>query len=82
MALGYLNNDAGGFSHWDFASTNPKDMRGLAQAFGLQYVQQADYISHTMNIVLIAPDGTVAKLWTDDWTVIEILDNLKQAGKS
>ncbi len=80
--LSYLNGDPHGFSHWDFASTNPKDMRSLAQAFGLQYVQQADYISHTMNIVLIAPDGTVAKLWTDDWTVQEILDSLKQAAKS
>lgn len=79
--LSYLNGDAHGFSHWDFASTNPKDMHALAQAFGLQYVQQADYISHTMNIVLIAPDGTVAKLWTDDWTVQELLDSLKQAAR-
>jgi protein SCO1/2 len=80
--LGYLNGDAQGFSHWDFASTNPKDMRTLARAFGLQFVPQADYISHTMNIVLIAPDGTVAKLWADDWAVAEILDSAKQAAHS
>lgn len=80
--LGYLNGDAAGFSHWDFAAAVPKDMRTLAQAFGLQYVQQADYISHTMNIVLIAPDGTVAKLWTDDWTIAELLDNMKKAATS
>jgi protein SCO1/2 len=80
--LNYLNGDVHGFMHWDFASTNSKDMRSLARAFGLQYVPQADYISHTMNIVLIAPDGTVAKLWTDDWTDAELLASLKQAAHS
>jgi protein SCO1 len=80
--LEYLKGDANGFSHWDFATTNSKDMHALANAFGLQYVPQADYISHTINIVLIAPDGTVAKLWTDDWTDAELLDNMKKAALS
>jgi len=80
--LGYLSGDATGFSHWDFASTHDKDTRALAQAFGLQYVAQANDISHTMNIVLIAPDGTVAKLWAGDWTVAELLDAMKQAAHS
>jgi protein SCO1 len=77
--LNYLNGDPHGFSHWDFASTDPKHMRDLAQAFGLQYVEQGDYISHTMTVVLIARDGTIAKLWADDWTVTELLDGLRQA---
>jgi protein SCO1/2 len=77
--LGYLNGNGQGFSHWDFASTDAKQMPALAQAFGLKYVPQAGYISHTMNIALIAPDGTVAKLWSDDWSVAELSDTLKQA---
>jgi protein SCO1 len=80
--LGYLNGDGQGFSHWDFASTDAKQMRALARAFGLKYVPEAGYISHTVNIALIAPDGTVAKLWSDDWSVAELSDTLKQAAHS
>jgi hypothetical protein len=35
--LGYLDGDETGLSHWDFASTNPSELRLLAQAFGLEY---------------------------------------------
>ena len=35
--LNYLDGDKSGFSHWDFASTNPDDMRRVAEAFGLEY---------------------------------------------
>jgi protein SCO1 len=77
--LGYLKGDRQGFSHWDFASTDAQQMPAFVQAFGLKYDPQDGYISHTMNIVLIAPDGTVAKLWSDDWSVAELSDTLKQA---
>jgi len=77
--LAYLDGDEGGFSHWDFASTNPTDLGRLAQAFGLQYEEQDNQISHSMNIVLIAPDGTVAKLWSTDWTWTELMQSMQQA---
>jgi len=76
--LAYLDDDASGFAHWDFASTNPTDMAHIAQAFGLQYEEQDNQISHTMNIVLIAPDGTVAKLWSTDWTWTELMESMQQ----
>ena len=66
------------FLGWDFASTNPTDMARIAQAFGLQYQEEGDQISHTMNIVLIAPDGTVAKLWSIDWTWTELMESMQQ----
>ena len=56
--LAYLDGDESGFSHWDFASPNPADLHRLAQAFGLEYEGDGNQISHTMIIVLIAPDGT------------------------
>lgn len=71
--LGYLDGDQSGFSHWDFASTNPTELRHLAQAFGLEYEGEDNQISHTMSIVLIAPDGTVAKFWSTDWTWMELI---------
>ena len=37
--LAYLDNDASGFSHWEFASASPGDLRTLAAAFGLVYLE-------------------------------------------
>jgi len=77
--LAYLEGDASGFSHWDFASTNPADLRRLAQAFGLQYEEKDNQISHNMSIVLIAPDGKVAKFWSTDWTWTELMESMQKA---
>ncbi|MGD0416062.1 MAG: SCO family protein [Terriglobales bacterium] len=77
--LAYLDGDASGFSHWDFASTNPTDLRRLAQAFGLQYEEKDNQISHNMSIVLIAPDGKVAKFWSTDWTWTELMETMQNA---
>ncbi len=77
--LAYLDGDAGGFSHWDFASTNPADLRRLAEAFGLAYQEEDNQISHTMSIVLIARDGTVEKFWFTDWTWTELLESLQRS---
>ena len=76
--LAYLEGDASGFSQWDFASTKETDMRRLAQAFGLDYQEQDNQISHTMNIALIAPDGTLVKSWSTEWTSDELLKALRQ----
>lgn len=76
--LAYLDNDPAGFSHWDFASTNPGDLRRIADAFGLEYFEEDNQISHTMVIVLISPQGTVAKYWGIDWTIAELEDALRQ----
>lgn len=77
--LAYLDGDESGFSHWDFASTNPADLRRLAQAFGLEYEEADNQISHTMSIILIAPGGTVAKYWSTDWTWTELMESLQHA---
>ena len=72
-----LENDSSGFSNWDFASTASSDLPKLAAAFGLKYREEDNQITHTMVIVLIARDGTVAKYWSEDWTVSELEDALK-----
>jgi protein SCO1/2 len=77
--LAYLDGDASGFSHWDFASTNPTNLRRLAQAFGLQYEEKDNQISHNMSIVLIASDGKVAKFWSTDWTWTELMESMQKA---
>jgi protein SCO1/2 len=80
--MAYLQDDASGFSHWDFASAPPDKLRALANAFGLVYVEEDNQISHTMNIVLIAPDGTVSRYWSADWTAAELEDALRKAAHS
>jgi protein SCO1/2 len=77
--LAYLDGDESGFSHWDFASTKPGDLARVAQAFGLQYEEEDNQITHNMSIVLIAPDGTVAKFWSTDWTWTELMENMQKA---
>ena len=77
--LAYLEGDESGFGHWDFASTDPADLQRLAQAFGLEYEEEDNQITHTMSIVLIAPNGTVAKYWSTDWTWTELMASLQDA---
>jgi protein SCO1/2 len=80
--LKYLDGDAQGFSHWDFASANPADLSRLAQAFGLQYEEKDGQFIHTMNIVLIAPDGTMSRFWSTAWTETELIENMQQAARA
>lgn len=77
--LRYLNGDEGGFSQWDFASASPKDLRKIAEAFGLQYQEKDGQIIHTMNIALIAPDGTMSKFWSTNWTGPELIESVRQS---
>ncbi len=80
--LAYLDGDEGGFSQWDFASTNPADLSRLAKAFGLEYQEEGNQITHSMSIVLIAPDRTVAKFWSTNWTWTELMESLQRAAHS
>ena len=79
--LAYLDNDPAGFSHWDFASSNSGDLRKIADAFGLEYFEEDNQISHSMVIVLISPEGTVAKYWSTEWTTVELEGALRQQEK-
>ena len=80
--LAYLDNDAAGFSHWDFASSNSGDLRKIADAFGLEYFEEDNQISHSMVIVLISPEGTVAKYWSTEWTTAELEEALRRQAKT
>lgn len=78
--LAYLQDDAAGFGHWDFVSTSPADLRKLASAFGFEYYDQNNQISHSMSTILLAPDGTVRQIWPgNEWKTSEVLTALKNA---
>ena len=76
--LAYLDNNPAGFSEWDFATADPSDLRKLANAFGLEYFEEGNQISHTMVVVLISPNGTIAKYWGTEWTAQELEDALRR----
>jgi len=61
--LAYLDDNAAGFSHWEFTDTTPGDLKKLAEAFGLQYSAEGNQITHTMRTILIGPDSKVVQTW-------------------
>jgi protein SCO1/2 len=78
--LTYLRDDPKGFSHWDFVSTSPEDLRSLAAAFGLTYFGQNDLITHSMRTILIASNGTIVKIWDgSEWRLAELMDAMQTA---
>jgi protein SCO1/2 len=56
------------FSHWEFASGSPQQVRQVADFFGLSYNQKDGQITHGLQTVLIGKDGKVAKVYSgSDW---------------
>jgi protein SCO1/2 len=81
--LSYLDHDPKGFEHWDFVSTTPADLQKLAESFGLTYYEDSGLISHAMNTILLAGDGTVADTWPDsEWRVSDVLDVVRRTSTS
>ncbi len=81
--LSYLEHDPKGFEHWDFVSTTPADLQKLTGSFGLSYSEQNDQITHSLNTILLAADGTVANMWPgNEWQTSEVLDVMRHAATS
>ena len=65
------------FRHWEFASG--EQVKAAAQFFGLRYFADQDQIIHALRTVIIAPDGKVAKVYTDNtWKPEEAVEELKR----
>ncbi|MFZ3244297.1 MAG: SCO family protein [Candidatus Acidiferrales bacterium] len=78
--LAYLKGDASGFAQWDFVSTSPADLKKLASGFGLVYYEQNNQITHSLNTILLGPNGTVEQTWPDnDWKVSDVVAAMKKA---
>ena len=56
------------FSHWQFASGSPEQVRKAADFFGLAYNEKDGQIVHGLQTVLIGKDGKVVKVYSgNDW---------------
>lgn len=80
--LAYLDGNAAGFAQWEFADTTPGDLRKLADAFGLEYTEEDNQITHTMETTLIGPDGKVAQTWDGSgWDPHAVAQAVRSAGE-
>jgi len=84
--MAYLDDNAAAFAHWEFADTTPGDLKNLAQAFGLQYTEEDNQITHTMQTTLVDKDNKVAQQWGGSgWNPSEVANAVAalalQAGK-
>ena len=78
-----MEHDPKGFEHWDFVSTTPADLQKLTGSFGLSYPEEDGQISHSLNTILLAPDGTVAYMWPgNEWQTSEVLDVMRHTAAS
>jgi protein SCO1 len=71
------------FDHWEFASGNADQVKGLAQFFGLRYFHDTqsgqEQIIHSLRTAVIAPDGKVFKVYRENkWKPEEIVEDLRQ----
>ena len=81
---GYLGNQAKpDFSVWRLAVGSDKEVRAVADFFGLKYeVDENDkaLINHSLVTAVIGPDGNVKKIFAGNkWTVDELLKSLTEA---
>ena len=82
--LGYLGKGSkADFTIWHLAVGADKEVRGIADFFGLRYeVDQADktQFNHSLRTAVIGPDGTVRKIFAgNEWTTEELLGELRTA---
>lgn len=65
------------FAHWEFASGD--QVKDLAEFFGLRYFTENDQIMHGLKTVIVAPDGKVAKIYSDNtWKPEDVANELKR----
>lgn len=81
---GYLGNDAKpDFTVWQLAVGSDKEVRTIADFFGLRYeVDENDktQINHSLRTAVISPEGKVTKIFSgNEWTPDDLLRELKAA---
>jgi protein SCO1/2 len=79
---GYLGNAAKpDFTVWQLASGSEKEVRDVADFFGLRYEVSPDdkeQFNHSLRTAVVAPDGKVVKIFAgNEWTPNDLLRELQ-----
>lgn len=82
--LGYLGQGAKpDFTVWQLAVGSDKEVRSIADFFGLRYqVDEKDktQINHSLRTAVISPEGKVTKIFPgNEWTVNELIRTMKES---
>lgn len=82
--IGYLGNDADeGFKVWQLAVGPDKEIRKVADFFGLKYTKtdnEQSRFDHTLVTAVISPEGKVVNMLAGSrWTVDDLIGDLKAA---
>lgn len=65
--------------HWEFAAASAEELSRLASFFGLEYRDADDQIVHNLRTAVVAPDGTLAALFTgNQWQAQDLLAALRE----
>ncbi|MEK7856767.1 MAG: SCO family protein, partial [Acidobacteriota bacterium] len=80
--LGYLGKDAkDDFTVWQLAVGPDKDVKAIADFFGLRYETDATdktQINHSLITAVISPEGKVTRIFSGgDWTPDEVMSELR-----
>ena len=80
--IGYLGNEKQpDFTIWQLAVGSDAEVRRIADFFGLEYRVDENnkaQINHNLRTAVIAPDGTVAKIFSgNSWTTPELIGALR-----
>jgi protein SCO1/2 len=80
--IGYLGNDPkASFDIWQLAVGSDKEVRSIADFFGLRYETDANdkaQINHSLRTIVISPEGKVTKIYAgNEWTPGDLLKELK-----
>ncbi|HKV38760.1 MAG TPA: SCO family protein [Blastocatellia bacterium] len=68
----------GNFNHWEFATGSLKEVKAVADYFGLRYWQEKGQIIHALRTAVISPDGKMVKLYRgNEWKPADIIHDLQ-----
>jgi protein SCO1 len=72
------NYDRETFSHWEFVTGEKEEIKRVARFFGLTYIPEKEEFVHSLQTALIAPDGTVSKLYSgNEWKPAEVTADIR-----
>ncbi|MBD0371203.1 MAG: SCO family protein [Pyrinomonadaceae bacterium] len=66
------------FTHWEFATGTPEEIRDIAAFFGLRYYNESGQIVHGLRTAIITPEGKVYKVYRgNEWKPEEALRDIQ-----
>lgn len=82
--IGYLGKDSkADFTVWQLATGADKEVKDVANFFGLRYQVDADdktQFAHSLRTAVIAPDGKITKIFAgNEWTSKDLLRELQKS---